>query len=95
MIETTWGASSLSGEVEVHATRQMPQNLQVAVNLNLQFPPGLDPAAQQALQQFLQAAQQAIVQQAHDAVQHALQAQAPISKIDVAFRGGAWRFAGD
>lgn len=93
MIETTWGASSFSGEIEVQATRQMPQNLQVAVNLNLQLPAGLNPAAQQALQQFLQAAQQAVVQQSHDAVQEALKAQAPISKIDVGFRGGAWRFA--
>lgn len=95
VIETSWGTSSFNGEIEVRATRQMPQNLQVAVNLNLQMPPNINPAAQAALQQFLAAAQQEIVQQAHDAVQQALKQQAPVGNIEVAFRGGRWEFVAD
>jgi Serine dehydrogenase proteinase len=93
VIESAWGTSSFNGEVEVRATRAMPQNLQVAVNLNLQVPPDLPPASQQAIQQFLAASQQAIVQQAQQAVQDALKQQAPVTNIEVGFRGGKWEFA--
>lgn len=91
-IETTWGLSSFDGEMEVKAQRQMPPNLQVSVNLNLQMPPNLSPSAQQALQQFLAASQQAIVEQANAAVQQALRDQAPVAGLEVAFRGGNWLF---
>jgi hypothetical protein len=95
MIESTWGRSSFDGEIEVRAVRQMPPNLQVSVNLNLQVPANFNPGAQQALQQFLATSQQAIVQQAQAAVQQALRDQAPVGNIEVGFRGGAWRFVGD
>lgn len=93
IVESAWGVHAFEGQVEVRATRQMPPNFQVALNLNLQAPPGLNPQDQQALQQLLAALQQQLVAQAQQAVQQALQQQAPIAKVDAAFRNGAWKFS--
>jgi len=93
MIESSWGTHSFEGEVVVKANRQMPPNLQVALNLNLQAPQNLDPNDQQALQQMLAAFQQQLLAQAQHSVQQALQAQAPVLGIEAAFRGGVWRFS--
>jgi len=95
IVESTAGSDEFTGTLEVRAKRQMPANLQVAVNLNLQFPPGFDiqqlPAeAQQVLQQLMQALQQAALQQAQQAVQQAMQSQAPLIGADSGFRGGKW-----
>jgi hypothetical protein len=92
IVETKAGAHEFTGKVEISARRQMPQNLNVSFNLNLQVPPGV--ANQQmaaALQQLLQQAQQAILQQAQQAVQQALQSQAPLVGIEAGFRSGEWR----
>jgi hypothetical protein len=91
VVESTWGVHAFEGQVEVRATRQMPANFQVALNLNLQAPPGINPQAQQALQQLFAALQQQLVAQAQQAVQQALQQQAPIAKVDAAFRNGVWK----
>ena len=85
-----------TGTIEVTAKRQMPPQLNVAVNLNLQLPGNLNLAsipagAQQALQQIIQAAQQPIVQQAQEAVQQALQQQAPLIGVEAAFRDAEWK----
>jgi Serine dehydrogenase proteinase len=93
LVESAWGVHAFEGAVEVRATRHMPGNLQVALNLNLQAPPGLNPSQEQALQQLLNALQQQLVAQAQQAVQQALQQQAPIAKIDAAFRSGVWRYS--
>ena len=93
VVESTWGVHTFDGQIEVRATRQMPGNLNVALNLNLQIPPNLSPQQQQALQQALQALQQALPAQAQQAVQQALQAQAPVAKIEAAFRNGVWHHA--
>jgi len=95
ILESTSGVDEFRGNMEVRAKRQMPANLQVSVNLNLQFPPGIDlqqlPAQiQQLLQQLMQNLQQAAVQQAQQAVQQALQSQAPLIGADAAFRNGRW-----
>jgi hypothetical protein len=92
VVESKAAAHEFTGKVEISARRQMPQNLNVSFNLNLQIPPGL--ANQQmaaALQQLVQQAQQAILQQAQQAVQQALQAQAPLTGIEAGFRSGEWK----
>ena len=91
MIESTAGVDEFKGDMEVRAKRQMPANLQVSVNLNLQFPAGINPQQLPAqVQQLLQQLQQAAVQQAQIAVQQALQAQAPLVGADAGFRNGRW-----
>jgi len=95
ILESTLGVDEFTGNMEVRAKRQMPANLQVSVNLNLQFPPGINlqqlPAeAQQLLQQLMQSVQQAAVQQAQQAVQQALQSQAPLIGADAGLRNGRW-----
>jgi len=95
MIESTAGVDEFTGDMEVRAKRQMPTNLQVSVNLNLQFPQGINlqqlPAqAQQLLQQLMQSLQQVAVQQAQQAVQQALQTQAPLIGADAGLRSGKW-----
>jgi Serine dehydrogenase proteinase len=90
-IESTWAAHEHDGEIEVRARRQPIPNLNVALNLNIQLPPNINPAQQAALQQLLQAAQQQVIQKAQDAVQQALRDQAPLLGVDAAFRGGKWK----
>lgn len=94
VIETTDAAYEFRGEIEIRARRQIPANLNVAMNVNLQLPPNLQPAQagqlQAAFQQMLQAAQQALIQQANQAVQEALRAQAPVVGLDARFRGARW-----
>jgi hypothetical protein len=90
-IETTTLAHHHQGEIEVTARRQMPAQLNVGIQINVQPPPGVDannlPAA---LQQMLQAFQQALQLQAQQAVQQALAQQAPMVGLEVGFRGGRW-----
>lgn len=95
VVESSWGTHEFQGVVEIRAKRQVPQNINVALNLNVQLPPGIDanqlPAAlTQALQQLIAQAQQALTQQATVAVQEALKAQAPLAGVEAAVRGGAW-----
>ncbi|MBI2708579.1 MAG: hypothetical protein HYX34_02655 [Actinobacteria bacterium] len=90
-VETTEMAYEFVGQLEVRARRQMPPNLNVALNLNLQLPPGLQPDQLPAeLQALLQQVQQALLQHAQVAVQQALAAQAPLVGLDVGLRGGRW-----
>ena len=91
VVETTAGGHEFAGETQIRATRQVPPNLNVALNLNVQLPAGLQ-AQQlpQALQAMLQQFQQSLVQQAQQAVQQALKDQAPIAGFEAALRGGRW-----
>lgn len=93
VIESTAAAHEHSGRIEIKARRQMPQNLNVTFNLNLQMPGAQQPApnVQQLIQQAMQQAQQAILQQAQQAVQDALKAQAPLVNVEAAFRDGRWK----
>jgi hypothetical protein len=90
-LESTWAVHEFTGKIEIRAKRQMPPNLNVALNLNIQLPPGLNPAQQAAMQQLLQAAQQQILQQAQQAVQDTLRANAPLQGAEAGFRDGIWR----
>jgi hypothetical protein len=91
IIESTWGTHSFSGTLRVEGQRQMPPTLNVSMNMNLQLPPGIDPAQlPQALQQEFAAAQQALLQQAQVAVQQALRQQAPLLGAQVRLLGGKW-----
>lgn len=99
VIETANAAFEFQGKTEVRAVRQMPQNFNLALNVNLQLPPNLTQAIQagqippnvaQFLQAMMQQAQQALLQQAQQAVQQAVREQAPIAGLQAAFRGGRW-----
>lgn len=95
VLESQDFAHEFRGEVHIEGRRQLPQQLNVALNLNLQLPPGIDtsqlPAeATQVLQQILQAAQQALNAQAQQVVMQALEKQAPVDNIDAGFRNGRW-----
>jgi hypothetical protein len=90
VIESTAMVHEHSGAVEIRARRQQPPNLNVALNLNIQLPPGLNPQQQAAMQQAMQAVQQQIIQQAQEAVQQAMREQAPLVGFDAGFRGGRW-----
>ena len=81
---------SLDGSIQIRARRQPPPNLNVALNLNLQLPPGLT-QQQAAFQQMLQALQQQVLQQAQQAVAQALKDQAPVLGVEASFRGGLWK----
>ena len=91
VVESTAALFEFQGQLDVRARRQMPPNLSVALNLNLQLPPGLQPDQMPAeLQALLQQLQQALLGHAQAAVQQALAAQAPLVGLDVGLRGGRW-----
>lgn len=99
VVESSETSYEFSGRIDVRAKRQMPQQLNVSVNMNLQLPPGTDvqqlPAnTPQLLQQLLQQVQQSAVQNAQQAVQQALAAQAPLLAAEAAFRNGRWNRVG-
>jgi hypothetical protein len=83
-----------TGTIEVKAKRQIPSTLNVNMNVQLQLPAnasgGLPPDVQQAIQQAVQQAQQGLLLEAQQAVQSALQKQAPLLGHEVAFRDTAW-----
>lgn len=91
VVESSWASIEFRGRTEIRAKRQMPQNFNLALNVALQLPAGLNvnqlPAG---LQQVLQAAQQQLVQQAQQAVEDAMRKQAPIAGIEAGFRDGKW-----
>lgn len=91
VVETTAGGHEFTGETRVQAKRQTPPNLNVALNLNVQLPAGVEAdQLPQAMQVMLQQFQQTLVQQAQQAVQQALKDQAPITGYEAALRGGRW-----
>ena len=96
IIESAKMTHQFNGQIQIKAKRQIPQNLNLSFNLNLQLPPGfniqqLPEQAQQIMQQVIQGAQQALTQQAQQAVREALQQQAPIVGVEASFKGGMWR----
>jgi hypothetical protein len=99
IIETTAMAFEHQGKIEIRAERQMPQNLNLSVTVNLQLPPQVAQAMQsgqrladlgQVFQQMMQQAQQDLTQRANQAVQDALRSQAPVAGLQAGFRGGRW-----
>lgn len=79
------------GKVEVRTKRQMPQSINVPINISFQLPPGINidqlPAQQQQiLQQLVQNAQQSILNSARQAIKD----QAPIIGIDISIKGVKW-----
>lgn len=92
-IESTWGVHEFCGTLEVRAHRQMPPNLAVNMNMNLQLPnlpQPITPDVHQLIEQMMQGLQQQIAQSAQDAVQEALQKQAPLAGIEAVLKGGHW-----
>jgi hypothetical protein len=96
LIESAWGVHEFAGQLEVKAQRQLPPNLQIALNVTLDVGQQIaqqvgQPDIQQAIQQAFQHAQQELLSQAQQALQEALKRQAPLAGFDIGFRGGAWR----
>jgi hypothetical protein len=57
VLESSWGLHEHTGEIEIRAKRQMPPNITVNMNMNLQVPPDLSVAgapSPQAAQALLQ-----------------------------------------
>jgi hypothetical protein len=90
VIESASARHEHAGRLEIRAQRQMPQNLNVTVNLTMQVPQQV-PGSQVNPQQILQAMQGAITQQAQQAVAEAMRNQAPIINATVAVRNAAFR----
>lgn len=92
VVESTAQCYEYQAQLDIRAKRQMPQSLNVQMNLGLQIDPALlgQPPPQQ-IQQLLQQAQQQFRQQATQAVQEAMAAQAPLIGFNVAVRSGNWK----
>jgi hypothetical protein len=91
-VESSDSGFQFDGTIEVRAKRQIPANLNVALNVGLQLPPGIDVAGlPTAVQQLLQQGQQALAQLAQQAVQQAITQQAPVIGCEFGIRDGQWR----
>lgn len=92
VVENNAGCYEFQAQLDIRAKRQVPQNLNVQMNLSLQVDPALaGQPAQQQLQELLQQAQQQFGQQATKAVQQALAAQAPLIGLNISARNGKWK----
>ncbi len=97
--ESTQAAFEFAGDLEVKAKRNMPGELNITFNLQLQLPAGFDaaqasPGVQGLMQQLVQQAQQAALQQVQPALREALAAQAPLIGAEWGMRAGRWREVG-
>ena len=91
VVESSETLFELRGKLDVRANRQMPATLNVALNLNLQLPPDVEPAnLPMELQQQLQQLQGNLLPIAQESVKEALRDQAPVINPDVKFLGGRW-----
>jgi methylmalonyl-CoA mutase cobalamin-binding subunit len=91
-VESSDSGFQFDGTIQVRAKRQIPANLNVALNVGLQLPPGIDVAElPTAVQQLLQQGQQALAQLAQQAVQQAITQQAPVIGCEFGIRDGQWR----
>lgn len=92
VIESAGLTHEFGGTLSIKALRQMPQSLQVQLNVPIQLPPGVNPQQlPSAVQQMVQQAQQALLPLANTAVQEALKAQAPISSRELRVLDARWR----
>jgi hypothetical protein len=82
----TW---AFRGTLKLKRIRQAPTQVNVNLNLGVQLPAGIDPAAipQQIIQQLVQQVQQDVPR----LVQEQLRAQAPVLKTEGRFVGGYWQ----
>lgn len=97
--ESARAAFEFAGDLEVKAKRRLPNELNVAINLQLQLPAGFDaeqapPQLQALLQQLVQQAQQAALQRVQPALREALAQQAPLIGTECAVRAARWREVG-
>ena len=90
MIESTVDTHEFITIMEVTQQRQIPQNLQVNINLNLQTP---DPDF--STEEFLSQLQPVIQERALVAVREALMAQAPPTGIEISARQLGWHQRND
>lgn len=93
-VESQKALSVFNHGIVINRARQMPQNLQI--NLNVSFPPTLDPAqlSQQA-QQLLQDMIQQVLQKAQIIMQEEMKRQSPVIGIQIRNRIGRWEELAD
>jgi hypothetical protein len=91
-VENSAACWEFHAQVDIRAKRQVPQNLSVQMNANLQIDPALaGQPVQQQMQALLHQAQQQFLQNASAALQAALAAQAPVVGMNISVRGGKWK----
>lgn len=92
VVESTDMTHFFVAMMRITAQRQLPQQLNVALNLTMNLPaaPGGKVPPQQALQQELQRAQQMLQPLAQQAAQEALRAQAPVIGTNLQMLSPRW-----
>ena len=95
-IESKDRTDAFTSDIEAKPQRNVPQNLQIPINLNLQLPANINPAqlpqqAQQILQQIVQQAVQQLQQQVTQQVQDELNKTAPMTGADVKHIDPGWK----
>ncbi|MGO8683390.1 MAG: SDH family Clp fold serine proteinase [Thermoleophilia bacterium] len=96
IVESEWGLTSFSGEMEVEVQRQWPPQLQINVNLNLPMPDGagaesLPEAQNAAFQQLAGQLQQQLPNMIQSLVQQEVARQAPVKGYKSTLVGARWQ----
>ena len=91
-IESPVLSHGFAGTLHVRRVRRIPPQPTININLQLQVPPGIDPAqipqnAQAAIQQLLTQGSQQIQQM----VAQEITRQSPVEKVEAKMIGGAWK----
>ena len=92
IIESEIGIHEYRMNVRITPKREIPQSLQVAINLNPQVPADLAPEMESMLPFLLKQIEENINQRVALEVRQALEDQAPILGVDVATQNDGWVF---
>ena len=95
LVESAWGLSTYDGTLTVKATRSMPPQLDVDLNLHVQMPDAFSVAAlkgdeDELLQQFVEKLQEDLLRNLEQPVRAEVARQAPVVDYSVSIAGLKW-----
>ena len=95
LVESAWGLSTYDGTLTVRATRQLPEQLEVDLNLHVQLPPDFDLAklgeqGDQAMQDLVQGLQERLLAGLEQPVRDEVARQAPVLDYSAGISGLKW-----
>lgn len=95
LVESAWGLSTYDGTLTVRAARQVPEHLDVDLNLHVQLPPDFDldtlsEQEEEALQGFVERLQAQLLSSLEEPVRGEVARQAPIVDYSASISGLKW-----
>jgi len=95
LVESAWGLSTYDGTLAVRAARQVPEHLDVDLDLHVQLPPDFDlhtlsEQEEETLQGFVESLQSQLLGSLEEPVRGEVARQAPIVDYSASISGLKW-----